>query len=278
MKKIFILILFAIITAGLLLFFNLKGGRDTLSDSAYISKREYPGIAGQMIAVEKDEVNFLNDSGKVKKTIPLKDIKHDNGPYREIEGIWAIASENKRYVALISEQSRVLPGYTAASTDTIRYYNIKGDLLWKRDGIRIGSEPYISISSDGAKIFLVLSQKPENVTDLSYPNRPVMLDNDGNEIWNFGEYDDIQNRYITKNGRYGFFEFTNDKEWGVIFFDVNNKKSHKYGFGKSNEPGYCEISETGKATVSRVNDEIIDAKTIPFTVKTSKKVFYEYQF
>ena len=137
------------------------------------------------------------------------------------------------------------------STSTFKYYNAKGETLWQKDKFTFNSLYNSSniLSGDGKRIFFVSTRKVfEDSEDKCY-YRAMILDEKGATIWDIGEYTDISDIKITKNGKYGLFRYEKHKEneEAALFLDIENKKT-----STTKEIGYFNIAEDGKAQVSEI--------------------------
>ena len=238
---------------------------------------------GSKIVQNETKVTFVDEAGTVKLELPVvnkseiaKEIVAGN-PEEFTFGERAIAKvcDNGDYIALIHENSKGAEDFYE-STCTFKYYNKNGDLLWQKDKFDIFGSLNI-ISGDGKRI--LYTTRDELYRDhVKEPVFTVNIFNEkGEEIWSFGEFNDVNEQFITKNGMYGYMksERMNNGKWenGVLFFDIRNKKT-----SFTEEIGYASISEEGKADVSIVLESIFvrDSGKIEFFDKNGDFKFESY--
>lgn len=240
----------------------------------------------------RDSIEFLDQKGTIKRRIQLgrkeewKEVQIENwkGKKGTIHDVKGDVFSNGQYTGLLTCEADSIEGWgVTSSTCIFKYLDAENNVLWEKKGVG-NSSPYWSVSSNGKRIFLVEDAPPSPSSGEEYfSHKPAIYDETGKVIWAFDSYDNASGFKLTKNGKYGLFRYAKRNEAskleeGIIFFNTENKRTHIYKFGGNNKIGSADISESGKATLYTVEDEILDTSVRPFKVKTTRHIFYEYQF
>lgn len=229
-------------------------------------ERKAKEATNKLIKVQKlkqPKLKFIDASGKVVKELQLLNMsglhKTQSQPGKEdIE----VSSENIQ-VAVVSDLGNIagvigmntvtVSDSRISSTMTFEYFNGQGEKLWSVQGVKpwVNSNPKrgVVFSVDGKRVAMAIAQLPDNTDMELYPNWAIVYDGAGKELARFGPYDQLKNLYLTKNGKYGYF----DTGKSTVCFDVEKNVLHEFLQKRLNRElnGFIQVSETGRCTINK---------------------------
>ncbi|MBN1622027.1 MAG: hypothetical protein JW871_05505 [Endomicrobiales bacterium] len=250
--------------------------------------KEEPKTEAVKIEESDDAVKFIDAAGNTVKEIELgkkeeyKDVPGMTGKIRFESKVYKVVPESKDYVGIVDfkiERAFDL----AVSTRIFSYYDREGNVLWQKKGIASHNydDFHVRISSDGNRIFIVTRKHLYVGPGAPSLNWPVVYNQKGDVVWAFGEYTEVSQIAITKNGKYGLIrgeKKENGKEVsGILFFEIDNKKTEFFEINIDNLGAMGRISDDGHATVYDVDLKILDKNSWPFKVERIETTVKEFQ-
>ncbi|MCX5781274.1 MAG: hypothetical protein NT145_01005 [Elusimicrobia bacterium] len=195
---------------------------------------------------KKNQLQFLDEKGKAIKTIQLKVVEKKKDVYIYRNTIEGLVSDNGQFAGVVTEDAELAEDWYVSSS-TFSYYDVSGNKLWEKTNVSMTMPPSYIISADGYRVFLVTCA----IDNVYHENKfyLAIYNENGNIVWAFGEFYEISEIFLTKNGKYGYFSAN-----GVInFFNVLEKKIK---ITPENIRGSANITESGKITINTILEEI----------------------
>ena len=216
---------------------------------------KYKPVSEPRIVQHNTKLTFLDSKKTLIKAIPLINsvghrtilVNNRTSQVDESELNLAEVSGDGERAVIVTCIGSVSAEKVGEISNTIKYYNSNGDLLWEKDNYALKDMPLHTLSFDGKRIFLLTKKRVTVDFTEKYVYNAEICDDTGKTIQQLGEFSDVYDYKITQNGKYGCFRYEKGSETGAMFFDVDKTSSNV-----SAEPGYADITESGKASVSIV--------------------------
>lgn len=241
---------------------EIKSEQEVQSNKLWKKVKEETDKLLKVQVLKQARLRFTDKDGKEIKTIFLRNklemhkissgTIQDNGALLIQDSQCADLSDSGNAVGVVGVAQESFDESVVTSTRTFEYINAKGESLWSVKNVNPSANAVTScgsvLSKDGSRIALSVAQFPKEAGMMDYPNWVVVYNEKGIELVRFGPYNQLRNLYLSKNGRYGYFDIGKAQ----ICFDVNNKILHEFPQERANRElnGVIRVSETGHCTIN----------------------------